>query len=141
MVKGKVTLNGSHLMMDCFGCPEEKLGDEEGIRSFLSELPSQLSMRKLIEPNIVCYSGNGSWDKGGITGFMLIAESHVSIHTFPDYGFFSADVYSCKPFDTEKAIEIAKKYFQFTDANIKTAKRDIEIVRELNLAKKVRNEY
>jgi len=130
----KMKLEGSHLMLDCFGCKKESLDNEDLIRSFLNELPEQLGMKKLIEPHIVCYEGGNSWDKGGITGFMLIAESHISIHTFPYDGFFTADVYSCKPFDLEKAVDIAKKYFSFTDAKIKTVKRDIEIVRNINLA-------
>jgi len=130
----KMKLQGSHLMLDCFGCKKEFLDNEEHVKKFLSELPDQLGMKKLIEPYTVRYNGGNNWDKGGITGFMLIAESHVSIHTFPYDGFFTADVYSCKPFNIKKAVEITKKHFSFTDAKIKTAKRDIEIVRNLNLA-------
>jgi S-adenosylmethionine decarboxylase len=35
-------------------------------------------------------------DPGGLSGYVLIAESHISIHTFPLRGFVSADVYTCQ---------------------------------------------
>ena len=35
----------------------------------------------------------------GYSSFVMIAESHITIHTFPELGFFSFDCYSCKDFD------------------------------------------
>ncbi|VVC00378.1 S-adenosylmethionine decarboxylase proenzyme [uncultured archaeon] len=131
---GKILLEGTHLMLDCFGCDKNALGESETISRFLAALPTALGMKKLIEPYIVCYPGGDTWDKGGITGFMLIAESHISIHTFPDDGFFTADVYSCKPFDVQKAVALFKETFRYTREKIKMVKRDIEVVRDKNLA-------
>ncbi|MCR4368693.1 MAG: adenosylmethionine decarboxylase [archaeon] len=129
-----IVLDGTHLMLDTFGCDQEALADEEKIRTFLSELPDALGMKKLIEPLIVSYPGGDTWDRGGITGIMLIAESHISIHTFPHDGFFTADVYSCKPFNINKALDLFRAYFQGRDEKIKIAKRELEFVRTKNLA-------
>lgn len=130
----KISLNGTHLMLDCFGCNKEALFSKDKISSFLAMLPVELGMKKLIEPYIVHYEGGETWDKGGITGFMLIAESHISIHTFPHDGFFTADVYSCKPFDVSKAIILFKKAFGAKSEKVKVVARDIEVVRAQNLA-------
>lgn len=53
-------------------------------------------MKKLSEPEIYFAEGNGGKDPGGWSGFVVIAESHISIHTFPGRQFVSADVYTCK---------------------------------------------
>lgn len=122
----KTRLNGLHLMIECFECNRELLKNPEKIRVFLSDLPGKIAMNKLEEPHIIDYKGNDSWDKGGVTGFVLIAESHISIHTFPHNGFFSADVYSCKPFDAEKVVAYFKDYFQSKRERVQIANRELE---------------
>src|SRR3989344_3779226 len=110
MEKGKetISLDGTHLMADLMGCDKRTLGNSEKIKEFLDTLPNMLGMKKMIKPYVVVYKGGDSWDKGGITGFMLIAESHISIHTFQHDGFLTADVYSCKPFDFKMAVAYMK---------------------------------
>lgn len=119
-------LEGLHLMLECFECDKELLKNSEKIKEFLSKLPHKIEMNKLEEPHIINYKGNGSWDKGGITGFVLIAESHISIHTFPHNGFLSADVYSCKPFNAEKVVAYFKEYFGSKREKVQIAKRELE---------------
>jgi len=125
----KIDLKGSHMMLDCSECDKRALASEEKILEFLERIPKELGFRKISEPKIVVYKGRG-WDKGGITGFVLIAESHVSIHTYPHDDFFTADIYSCKPFDTEKAIRIFREYFKQKKENIKIVKRELQVLRE-----------
>lgn len=121
------------MMIDAFGCDKNSLDSKELIEKFLDRLPEILGMKKLISPYVVRYEGGETWDHGGITGFMLIAESHISIHTFPHDGFYTADVYSCKPFDAQTAVEFFKKEFSSKSEKVKVVKRDIEIVRAKNL--------
>jgi S-adenosylmethionine decarboxylase len=127
-----IRLDGTHLMLDVFGCDKEALANPELITKFLSELPDVLEMHRLMDPKVLPYEGGDGWDKGGVTGFVVIAESHISIHTFAHDGFFSADVYSCKPFDVEAALELFRKYFKGSEEKIKIANRDIEIIRNRN---------
>ena len=47
----------------------------------------------------------------GYSAFVMIAESHISIHTFPELKYASFDCYSCKGFDETKVVEILKKFF------------------------------
>ncbi len=122
------------MLLDCFGCNKASLASPEKISCFLEELPVALGVKKLIKPYLVTYPGGDSWDRGGITAFMLIAESHISIHTFPHDGFFTADVYSCKPFDVQKAISLFRMAFGFKSEKARVVKRDIEVVRQRNLA-------
>lgn len=98
---------GSHLMLDCYGCSREKLKDRNFLHKFLDELPELIGMHKISEPHVVEFAGNPqSFDRGGLCGIVLIAESHISVHTFPDnQGHAFVDIFSCKDFDVEKAVK------------------------------------
>jgi S-adenosylmethionine decarboxylase len=101
---------GLHLMVDGYGCDPSRLNDKDFIHRFLDEFPEDIGMTKLMSPYVASYTED---DRGltGLSGFVLIAESHVSIHTFPLEGYVSIDVFSCKPFDTVAAErEIARKF-------------------------------
>lgn len=50
----------------------------------------------------------------GITGTAIWAESHMTIHTWPELDYFSCDLYSCKEFDTERAKELLDDWFGIT---------------------------
>lgn len=87
---------GSHLTLDGYDGAPERLADPDVVRAWLGELPDLLGMEKLIEPCLVEVDARTEKDPGGITGFLLIAQSHLSIHTFPRRGFVSADIFTCQ---------------------------------------------
>ncbi|NLI83639.1 MAG: adenosylmethionine decarboxylase [Deltaproteobacteria bacterium] len=116
---------GVHLMVDGYGCERAKLEDINLIYSFLDESPTQMEMTKIMPPYVFRYSGLVPED-WGISGFVLIAESHISIHTFPEKQYLSLDMFSCKPFDTEQAVETVKRYFQMQKYELKVLDRGQE---------------
>ena len=61
----------------------------------------------------------------GYSTFVMIAESHLSIHTFPELNYFSFDCYSCKFFDAEKVVETMKKHFNIDKITIQQCSRRI----------------
>lgn len=117
---------GEHLMIDGYGGSFEKLNDKELVLNCLNELPEKLGMRKLAEPSIYFAPDNNKKDPGGWSGFVAIAESHISIHTFPARGFLSADVYTCKNgMDLEFIINYFKDAFKLKDIEQNFIKRGI----------------
>jgi S-adenosylmethionine decarboxylase len=63
-------------------------------------------------------------DPGGVSGFVMIAESHISIHTFPLRGFISADVYTCQnSLDIERICQYFAEAFELQDLEINVVKR------------------
>lgn len=135
-MKGELLqIDGSHLTLDCTGCNPEILTDEKRIAIFMDELVGFLGMRKLIEPvSVTCGESDNGWDNGGVSAFVIIAESHISIHTFPQAALLTADVYSCKPFDTEAAIAKFKAYFGATHITTNLISRKVQNLREGQLA-------
>ncbi len=116
---------GQHLMMDGYGCDQEKLKDLDGIYDFLSRYPEEIKMTKIMPPYVFKYSGLVPED-WGISGFVLIAESHISIHTFPEKLYLSLDIFSCKVFDTQAAIKYITELFDIKKVEIKLLDRGLE---------------
>ena len=102
---------GLHLTIDGYGCQAKTLNSMEYLFGVLDELPAFMGMRKLITPYVVAAPENHKKDPGGYSGFVMIQESHISIHTFPKRRFVSIDVYSCKNFDTGKTQKYLTKAF------------------------------
>ena len=116
---------GLHLTLDGYGCQKEKLADKKLVRRVLLTLPSQLQMQIISKPQVLWYSGLIPQDCG-VSGIIMIAESHISIHTFSQKEFLTADVYSCKVFDTDKTIEFFKKIFKPKELEINIIKRGLK---------------
>ena len=116
---------GVHLMLDGYGCDRSTLEDMSFIYNFLDEYPDKMDMTKIMPPYVFRYNGSIPED-WGVSGFVLIAESHISIHTFPDKQYLSLDMFSCKPFDTEQALETIKKYFKVQKYEIRVLDRGQE---------------
>ena len=125
---------GMHLMIDGYGCDRSKLESEEFIYRFLDEFPDDIGMTKIMRPSVLKYSGTGV-DECGISGFVLIAESHVSIHTFPATGYVSIDIFSCKSFDLAAAESEIIGRFGITRVDKNILDRGVEYPRDAILIK------
>jgi len=118
---------GEHLTIDGYGGSYEKLNNKELILNCLNELPEKLDMNKLAEPVVYFAPENNKKDPGGWSGFVVIAESHISIHTFPAKGFVSADVYTCKNgMDLKFILSYFKEKFDLKDIEHNFIKRGLK---------------
>jgi len=102
---------GPHLMLDLRQCKEESLRDYNLIFRVLHDLPEKIGMTKITQPYVFHYAGLVPEDKG-ITGTVIIAESHISIHTFQEKDYCFIDVFSCKNFDVDFAAEYLVNAFE-----------------------------
>ncbi len=116
---------GVHLIVDGYGCDRPSLENMNLIYNFLDEYPPQMEMTKIMPPYVFRYKGAVPED-WGISGFVLIAESHISIHTFPDKEYLSLDMFSCKPFDVDRAVETIKGFFKIQKYEMKVLDRGQE---------------
>jgi S-adenosylmethionine decarboxylase len=115
---------GEHVTVDGYNGDAKKLNDRELVFKCLDELPGFLGMGKLSKPEVYFAKGNDVKDPGGWSGFVIIMESHISIHTFPARGFLSADVYTCKNgMDTKLIIDYLTKQFGLKDIEQNFIKR------------------
>jgi S-adenosylmethionine decarboxylase len=118
---------GEHVTIDGYKGSAEKLNDKELVFNCLNELPAELEMSKLSEPVVYFAPGNDQKDPGGWSGFVVIAESHISIHTFPAKGFLSADVYTCKNgMDVDFILNFFKQKFDLQELETNFLKRGLK---------------
>ncbi len=110
-------------MLEAYNCPFEVLNDANICYAILNDLPGEIGMTKMTLPYVVKSEGNDKKDPGGWTGFVIINESHISLHTFAKRGYVTVDVYSCREFDTEFAVDYFKKAFQSDDVEFKVEVR------------------
>ena len=107
---------GVHLMFDGYNANPELLADRDHLERLLRELPEKMGMHAISEPHVVEVGPLNQKDPGGISGFVLIAESHISYHTFPKRGFVTADVYTCQnDLDSERFTTELATLFGTTD--------------------------
>jgi S-adenosylmethionine decarboxylase len=115
---------GEHVTIDGYGGDEALLNDGALVTSVLSELPALLGMHILTDPKVVSAPGNDHKDPGGWSGFVMITESHISVHTFPKRGFVSADIYTCRNgLDPAYVEQYFRETFKLMDIEINFIKR------------------
>lgn len=100
-----------HLIIDGYSDNQKLLQDEDHLRKWLEDCPARIGMNQISPPYVLRYVGPNPAD-WGISGFVFIAESHISIHTFVECSYVNIDVFSCRDFDTDKAIKDFQDKFQ-----------------------------
>ncbi len=117
---------GVHLLLDAYGADPELLSDPELLRSVLIDVPRQLGMHPISTPIVVEVGQQNRKDPGGLSGFVLIAESHISFHTFPKRRFVTADVYTCQgELDTELLLSAFRLAFGTQDFDVSIIPRGV----------------
>ena len=114
-----------HLAIDGYGGDTAKMWDAQLVRDFLFRCPDELGMTRITEPEVLEYNAPKPED-AGISGFVIIAESHISIHTFPDRGYVNIDIFSCKEFDADASLEDVKATFSLPEVKTWTLERGLE---------------
>ena len=110
---------GVHIMIDGYGADELLLADAHYLRGLLHTLPAEMKMHAICAPQLVEVGPMNPKDPGGLSGFVMIAESHISFHTFPKRGFVTMDLYTCQcGLDRDWAVARLKSAFGLVDADV-----------------------
>ena len=88
---------------------------EEMIKSFLVDFAAYIEMTPLTEPFIFTPNNTGHAIHHGVAGFMAWAESGCSVYTWDKFNFLSVEIYTCKKFDIQNAVDYVKEYFNCTE--------------------------
>lgn len=82
---------GVEWVVDASGCTPERLRDRARIEAFLRELMESLRLTAAAPPVVHVFPG-----EGGVTAMVLLTESHLAIHTFPEHAALTVNLYCCK---------------------------------------------
>lgn len=122
--KLEITQFGEHITIDGYGGDPKLLNDKKIVSFVLSDLAKKLDMHTLSQPLVIQAPDNAIKDPGGWSGFVIIAESHIALHTFPKRRFVSADVYTCRNgLNPQIIIDYFTETFKLTDVETNFIKR------------------
>ena len=110
---------GHHIIWDIFDCDEDVLKYVNPIKYFLNEIVNEIQLGKVSE-------SYKQFEPHGVTGFILLEESHISIHTWPEHHFAAIDIFSCKPFDKEIISEILVQFFKTANITSRIVSRGLK---------------
>ena len=89
---------GRHLIAEFYGCDPVVLNDVDALRKGLSAAAERVGATVMGE-TFHCYSPQG------VSGTVVIAESHLSIHTWPESRYVAVDIYTCGGLDPNPAVD------------------------------------
>ncbi len=119
-----------HVIIDGYGGDPDQLDDENVVSAILDRYPAEMGMTKIAPPTVVRYKGSKPED-WGVSGYVMIAESHISMHTFPERRLIWADIFSCKEFDAAPVLEDLKHRFRLREMQVSILERGLEACPEL----------
>ena len=112
---------GKHLLLELKECNPQLLNDLDYIRNSLLRAAEDLGVHVVGE-------SFHQFSPQGVTGILSIAESHISIHTWPEYGYAAADIFTCgSSFQPLQAAEILIEQLESKDQDITEIPRGVLI--------------
>ena len=84
----KLSHQSKHLLLELYRCDSEKLNDESFLRCILNRAA------KLANATVLNLISN-KFEPQGVTAIALLAESHISIHTWPESNYSAVDIFTC----------------------------------------------
>ena len=115
--KDGISFAGTHIILDCWGA--SRLDDIEHIETVLRKAVT-VSGATLLHIHLHHFTPNG-----GVSGVAVLAESHISIHTWPERKFAALDIFMCGETQPEKAIPVFEQAFQTSSINVSTHLRGV----------------
>jgi len=85
-------IKGKHFVFDLYGCDAHEVDSPEGLEKLMVEAANAASM-EILHVYIHRFSPHG------VTGVVVLSTSHISVHTWPEYGYAAFDVFSCSDED------------------------------------------
>ncbi|WP_320676063.1 adenosylmethionine decarboxylase [Prochlorococcus sp. MIT 1300] len=115
---GSTDMVGKHCILELYECDKAKLNDEAFLRTSITSAAKGAGATLL---NLITHR----FEPQGVTGLALLAESHISIHTWPESGYAAVDVFTCGDHTMpELACEFLRREFSAKSFSLKSFKRE-----------------
>ena len=113
---------GRHLIIDLYKVAGELLADLELIKETLTDAAKKAGATLL---NIDLHHFQ---PKGGVSGVAVLAESHISIHTWPEHGYAAIDAFMCGEARPERAIGVLREAFSPGSVQVSELRRGMMVM-------------
>lgn len=93
----KLNAVSQHLLADRYGIALERLADGETSSDLLQATAERSGLRAITAPTVIPFKAARPGGQAGVTGFIVLAKSHVAFHSCPEPGFMVMDMSACGP--------------------------------------------
>jgi S-adenosylmethionine decarboxylase proenzyme len=108
---------GRQVLVELYGCPAARLADVPGVEAAMREAAARCGAT-------VVQSTFHAFSPCGVSGVVIIAESHLTIHTWPEYGYAAVDLFTCGAnLDAEAGVEALKEALGATHSSVVEVQR------------------
>lgn len=111
-------MGGIHWIIDAHGCAPDALRDGARLARLADRCLAELRLTPVGAPCWHVFP-----DPGGITGFIVLAESHFACHTFPEHGSASLDIFCCRPRGEWDAARVVTEELGASDVTVRKLER------------------
>lgn len=108
---------GQHLLAELWNCSEAVLNDADAVEKLML-------MAALASGADILHSYFHTFSPQGVTGIVAISESHLSVHTWPEFGYAAVDVFTCgDKVNPQKAVDLLIEGFQSANPSVTVVSR------------------
>ena len=107
---------GTHITWGVYHCNADTLSFIPSVKTVLNSIVEELQLSKVNE-------SFKQFEPIGVTGFILLEESHVSIHTWPEHAYAAVDIFTCGEIDMEAGVAHLQKALAADELKIVKMKR------------------
>jgi S-adenosylmethionine decarboxylase len=110
---------GNHLIVEMYDCDIKVINNHDKVEEILVEAA------KAAGAHVVAQVFH-KFNPHGVSGVVVISESHLSIHTWPEFGYCAIDVFTCgDTIDNKKAVNYMKEMFKAKSVSVMEMKRGV----------------
>jgi S-adenosylmethionine decarboxylase len=110
---------GNHLIVEMYDCDSEIINDPRSVERALVKAV-EISGARMVQSVI------HEFNPHGVSGVVVIEESHFSVHTWPEYGYCALDIFTCgNEIDYYSALYYLKETFKAKNFSVSELKRGI----------------
>ncbi len=106
---------GQHLLIECKG--EHAALNRDALEKLMTEA-AQAANATIIASHFHTFGGHG-----GVTGVLMLAESHITVHTWPEVQYAAFDIFMCGDAEPEKAAQIIANQFDNAEVSVQAINR------------------
>lgn len=131
---------GKHIIAELYKCSSSVLNDSDVMEKHMREA-ARLSGATIISSSFHHFS------PFGVSGVVVIAESHLTVHTWPEYGYASIDIYTCgDTLDPYKAYRYLIEHLRSGEQSVMEMKRGMfdvkhKLLHKADMRKSLKNEF
>lgn len=110
---------GALWAIEAMGCDPSRLRSREALELLFADIVAALRLHPVAPAAWHQFPGGG-----GLTGFLLLSESHLAVHTFPEHGSLCLDLFCCRPRPEWDWAGSLRRHVGATDTRVRSLARD-----------------